>query len=397
MKVLSLFRHTALLCVFLSLLGASAAFAQDNGNWKLVSTTRYGTGGFWEDGQKVRIDCSYDGGKFTHVRKLSVGTSLYRFATYATFSGLKNEYAPGERIAINVRATTEGDQRARPREIYARVTVVNGNPGWTKSNWPSKKIPSASAAEGQLTNDKGHFRIWNGQTVFSGKVPSSGSRMAVIYSCNNMDVLFQYERAVPGAAASGVPASSPGASASTSASGSAVQSSEGRISATPSASELKDIAERNEAGPDVAQEEESSPAVNEIDTEEQSIYIDSGFPFKKLLIVGGIALLLIFLILFAFRKRPDKATPASRPVQEAEVSPTVNAPITAAAAPAAVPVPEPETVPEPKPVPEPETVVEPEPEPEPEPATATPRFCPNCGTRLDDDAMFCHECGTRIV
>ena len=383
MKRLSFFRHIALLCVCLPLLGLCAAMAQERGNWKLVSTTRYGTGGFWEDGQKVRIDCSYDGGKFTHVRKLSPGKAVYRFATNASFSGLKNEYAPGERISIKVSATTEGDQRARPREIYARVTVVKGNPGWTKSNWPSKKIPSASSVEGQLTNDKGNFRIWDGQTTFSGNVPSSGSHMAVIYSCNNMDVLFLYEWAVPGAVASGVPASSPGASAS----GSTTQSSGNRITATPSASELKDIAERNEAEPDVAQEEESSPAVNEIETEEQSVYIDeSGFPVKKLLIVGGIALLLIFLILFAFRKRPNKKENIAAQEETAE--------------PVATPVVEPVKTAEPviAPVVTPDVNTdEPVIEPAETPAAEKARFCPNCGHKLDDEALFCPECGTRIV
>ena len=24
------------------------------------------------------------------------------------------------------------------------------------------------------------------------------------------------------------------------------------------------------------------------------------------------------------------------------------------------------------------------------------RYCPNCGTRLEDDALFCAECGTKV-
>ena len=49
-----------------------------------------------------------------------------------------------------------------------------------------------------------------------------------------------------------------------------------------------------------------------------------------------------------------------------------------------------EAEPEPEPAP-----FEAEPAPEPKPAAAA-RVCPNCGTQLEEDAVFCSECGTRV-
>ena len=51
-----------LLCALGLTMGAQA---QNAGDWQLVGTQTKGAGGFWEDGQKVRIDRSYKAGNFS--------------------------------------------------------------------------------------------------------------------------------------------------------------------------------------------------------------------------------------------------------------------------------------------------------------------------------------------
>lgn len=174
------------------LLGA----AQDN-NWKLLETTTFGAGGFWENGQTVRIDRSFRAGVFSYERKVTSGQSLSVFSSKGTFSSLKDEYAPGESLSVTVSVTGSGSQSAAPDHVYGRVTLLQGDPGWTRENWSSHKIAAAGSVAGQLTSSGGSFIAspdgYESLTL-AGKIPATGNRMAIVFSCNGMDVIHLYGR-----------------------------------------------------------------------------------------------------------------------------------------------------------------------------------------------------------
>ena len=96
-------RTKAILTAFaLCLVAFARPGAAQDLNWKLLETTTYGAGGFWENGQTVRIDRSYKPGTFSYERKVTAGESLSVFTSKGVFSSLKNEYAPGESMTVTV-------------------------------------------------------------------------------------------------------------------------------------------------------------------------------------------------------------------------------------------------------------------------------------------------------
>jgi len=140
--------------------------------WKLTSTTIYGNGGYWENGQKTRIDCSYKNGTFRYERKTSTGTQMDVFSTKAEFAEPKQTYAPP----------------------YARVTVLPQKPNWTKtSNKPSNQIPATGSVDGQALDAGGRNVVMPPETVtLMANAPTNGAQMALVYSCNSMDVVYLY-------------------------------------------------------------------------------------------------------------------------------------------------------------------------------------------------------------
>ncbi len=166
-------------------------------NWKLLETTTYGAGGFWENGQTVRIDRSYKPGTFSYERKVTAGESLSVFTSKGVFSSLKNEYAPGESMTVTVSVSSSGELSAAPDHVYGRVTLLTGDPEWTKSNWASHKIPGAGSVDGQFTASGGSYMAGPAGAealTLSKKAPTTGDRMAIVFSCNGMDVLHLYGR-----------------------------------------------------------------------------------------------------------------------------------------------------------------------------------------------------------
>ena len=180
-------------CAFCLMALARTGAAQDL-NWKLLETTTYGAGGFWENGQTVRIDRSYKPGAFSYERKVTAGQSLAVFSSKGEFSALKNEYAPGETVTVTVSVSSSGDLSAAPDQVYGRVTLLQGDPGWTRSNWASQKIAGAGSVAGQFTAAGGGYLAGPDALTLSGKAPASGNRMAIVFSCNGMDVLHLYGR-----------------------------------------------------------------------------------------------------------------------------------------------------------------------------------------------------------
>ena len=180
------------LCLILS----AQALSAQSANWKLLETTQYGVGGFWQDGQKVRIDRSVKGNSFSYERKVSSSRSIALFSSKGEFSALKEEYAPGEALTVTVSVSASGDDEAAPAQVYGRVTILPGDPGWTSSNWSTNSISGAGAVDGQLKSSTGAFLVTpaSGEVALSGKVPATGSRMAIVFSCNGMDILHLYGR-----------------------------------------------------------------------------------------------------------------------------------------------------------------------------------------------------------
>ena len=174
------------------LAGSLTAQAQ---NWTLSQTKTYGAGGAWENGQKVRIDRSYRSGTFSFERKVSEGNSITIYTSKGVFSALKKEYAPGEAFTVDISVSGKGAAAAAPALTYGRVTLVPDAPEWSKA----KLIKGSSTVEGQLTaaNGSAVASPATGETVklqLGGTMPATGSQVAVIFSCNGMDVVHTYTR-----------------------------------------------------------------------------------------------------------------------------------------------------------------------------------------------------------
>lgn len=79
--------YKIILTVILVCSAVTAAWAD---GWKLSGTTVYGAGGYWENGQKTRVDCSYKKGQFQYERKVSSGAKMSVYSTKAVFYPYKN-------------------------------------------------------------------------------------------------------------------------------------------------------------------------------------------------------------------------------------------------------------------------------------------------------------------
>lgn len=181
--------HKIILTVVLVCGAVTAAWAD---GWKLSGTTVYGAGGYWENGQKTRVDCSYRKGQFQYERKVSSGTKMSVYSTKAVFTEPEQRYAPGANIAINIAFTEKGSSQGYAP--YARMTVMPEKPNWTKGKGASNKIPASGTVDGQATDASGRFTVTPSETTtLTAKAPSSGSQMAIVYSCNGMDVVYLYD------------------------------------------------------------------------------------------------------------------------------------------------------------------------------------------------------------
>ena len=174
------------------LAGTLTAQAQ---NWTLSQTKTYGAGGAWENGQKVRIDRSYRSGTFSFERKVSEGKSLDIYSSKGIFSALKKEYAPGEAVTVDMTVSSSGSASAAPVFTYGRVTLIPDAPAWSNN----KLINGTGTVDGQLTATNGDAVASpaTGETAklqLGGTMPSTGSQLAIIFSCNGMDVVHTYTR-----------------------------------------------------------------------------------------------------------------------------------------------------------------------------------------------------------
>ena len=137
--------------------------------WKLTGTKVNGTGGRWENGQKVRIDCSYKKGVFQYERKVTNGTQMDVYSSKATFNEPQKSYAPGEDVSVQIVFSEKGNRH--DFAPYAKVTV-NGYPA------------TDAAGRNQVTPPE--------TATLMSKTPSSGAEMTIVYTCNGMEAIYTY-------------------------------------------------------------------------------------------------------------------------------------------------------------------------------------------------------------
>lgn len=266
----------------------------DAQDWQLKSTTPSGTGGHFENGQKVRVDAGFKNGTFSFERKVTSGKSMQVYSAKAEFGHPAKSYAPGEDIGIQIRFSESGDRNGY--NPYARVSV------------------RTSAGESQLADAVGRTVVLPPETVtLMGNAPVSGNEMSIVLSCNGMDVVYLYTR---DAAAEIVPV--PPVPVNEPAREVIPETVEPEVTAEPEAWEPETTAEPEAWEPETAVEPEDTfePEEN-IEPEPKHSWDDIEFDeyeddeesldLKKILIVAGIAILLIAAILLLFRKKEPKA------------------------------------------------------------------------------------------
>lgn len=378
-------KHPLLKGLLTAALLAAVLPSASAGDWKLKSTTPYGTGGRWENGEKTRVDCSYRAGVFSYERKVSSGTSMSVYTTKATCSVPKQTYASGEDIGIRVSFTESGNRQGY--SPYVRVTVLSANPGWSKGG--GRRIPASGAVDGQAVDAAGRFRVLPPETVtLMAEAPKSGSEMAIVLSCNGMDILYLYEQegveAQPATAPEPVaPAEPPVAQPEEPEVPEMPEEPvpyeypEAEDNPAPAADEPEFTVDEPEAWEEDDLEADAKPGfLAKVQDKWTELTENSDLPVKKIAIVGGIALALILLILLLFRGKKEKA-PAAR---KAPVAPKPQAP---AASRPQTPV-----------TPRPQAPVAPKPQAEaPRPKV---RFCPGCGSPVSEGQRFCEKCGHKL-
>ena len=330
----------------------SAAWAD---GWKLTSTTVYGNGGYWENGQKTRIDCSYKNGTFRYERKTSKGTKMQVFSTKAEFSEPKQTYAAGEDISVRIAFTEKGERQGYTP--YARVTILPQKPQWNNaSNKPSNQIPAKGSVDGQALDAGGRNAVTPPETVtFMANALTNGAQMAIVYSCNGMDVVYLYDWDGDVVATPVAPMrEDANAMEETEVASAEEQPQNNEVTESEQVEEETTVEERKPFEEETPNTEETTYEPLTYDESDLDDYRDydsynHSFPLTKLLIVIGVSALLIGLILFVFRKKKDK-TPGEA----------------AASAPK---------------------------RPQPQ---QLQRVCPHCGTPLDEGSRFCQECGHRL-
>lgn len=313
--------------------------------WKLKSTTVYGTGGYWQDGQKTRIDCSYNKGVFQYERKVTVGKDMEIYSTKAIFSEPKSVYAAGEDINVRIEFSETGERLGYAP--YARVTVMPQNPKWSKGSGASNRIPASGAVDGQAVDAAGRNTATPPETVtLMAQVPTSGEQMAIVYSCNGMDVVYLYKWDGKVTAAPAAPIENP------------VEETTDFTTIKDDDQEVENMETQIEAE-SMPEEEMPQEADDEMDEEESDLfeelddYEDSPAPILKYVIVIGVALLLIGLILFVFRKKKNKEA-VEEPVEDdfqQQEQPVMQQPA---------------------------------------------HVCPNCGAPIGDNERFCGNCGQKL-
>lgn len=262
----------------------------DAQDWQLKSTTPSGTGGHFENGQKVRVDAGFKNGTFSFERKVTSGKSMQVYSAKAEFGHPAKSYAPGEDIGIQIRFSESGDRNGYTP--YARVTV------------------RTSAGEKQLADAVGRTVVLPPETVtLMGNAPASGNEMSIVLSCNGMDVVYLYTRdaAAEVVPVPPVPVNEPAREVMPE----TVEQAEPEVwepgeAAEPETLEPETTVEPEDTfEPEETTEPESKHSWDDIEFDDFDD--EEGLDLKKIIMVAGIAILLIAAILLLFRKKEPKA------------------------------------------------------------------------------------------